>query len=99
MRLLPLLVLPLVACANAGRVDAIVALEGDAANGATLYTTNCAGCHGADGQGGSAPRATGRDAAEVASVVLGGEDEMPAYADPFDDQEIADIIAWLDAQG
>jgi mono/diheme cytochrome c family protein len=99
MRLLPLLVLPLIACANAGRVDTIVALEGDAANGATLYATTCAGCHGADGQGGSGPRATGRDAVEVASVILSGEEEMPAYADQFDDQEIADIIAWLDTQG
>ena len=99
MRLLPLLVLPLVACANAARVDAITALTGDADNGAAIYAANCAGCHGADGSGGGAPRATGRDADEVAAIVLSGEDEMPSFADLLDDQEIADVIAWLDTQG
>lgn len=41
----------------------------------------------------------GEDASEIAEIVLNGEDSMPSFADSLEDQDIADIIAWLEAQG
>ncbi|MBL8618604.1 MAG: c-type cytochrome [Deltaproteobacteria bacterium] len=50
------LALGLVACGGKeGRVEEVLALEGDATSGAEVYAVNCAGCHGADGGGGSGP--------------------------------------------
>jgi mono/diheme cytochrome c family protein len=94
-----LLLLPLVACAEAGRADTILALTGDADAGAAVYETNCAGCHGTDATGGSAPGILGEESEEVVEVVLYGEDDMPAFAETLEDQAIADVVAWLDAQG
>lgn len=91
------LALGLVACGGKeGRVEEVLALEGDATNGAEVYAVNCAGCHGADGGGGSGPNIQGEDSEEeVASVVLEGEDEMPSYDGDLTDQEIADFVAFV----
>jgi mono/diheme cytochrome c family protein len=54
---------------------------GSSATGEDLYGSNCAGCHGDAGQGGSAPAlgdvVPGMDAEDVSEVILLGEDEMP----------------------
>ena len=91
------LALGLVACGGKeGRVEEVLALEGDATNGAEVYAVNCAGCHGADGGGGSGPNIQGEDSEEeVAGVVLEGEDEMPSYDGDLTDQEIADVVAFV----
>lgn len=80
----------------ADREANIASLTGDAAAGETTYAANCAGCHGADGSGGDpGPNIVGAEAEEVAEYVLYGEDEMPAFAASLEDQDIADIIAFL----
>lgn len=38
-------------------------------DGAALYATNCAACHGADGTGASAPNIIGEDAAELTTAL------------------------------
>ena len=86
-----------VACGGkSGRVDDINALEGDSDNGAAVFASNCAGCHAADGTGGSGPDITGEDEQdEVTEIVLNGEGDMPSYDGDLSDQEIADVVAYV----
>ncbi len=72
------------------------ALTGDAASGETVFSSNCAGCHGADGTGSSAPSIAGEDERnEIIEVVYQGEDEMPGFGDTLTSQEIADVAAYV----
>lgn len=95
------MVLPLVAACNGGggdgsRTDTILSLSGDDAAGEAIFADNCAICHAADGSGGSGPSLTGEELdAELVSIILNGEDSMPSFSE-LSDQEIADLIAWLD---
>lgn len=97
------LLLPLLAaCGDGGsttRVDDILALTGDATNGATVFADNCAACHGADGTGGSGPDLTGESegAEEMADIILNGEGDMTAFDGVITDQEIADVIAYVES--
>ena len=93
--------LGLTGCATGdSRTNTILGLSGDAANGGTVFAANCASCHGAAGDGGSGPAIAGdTEVDEIASIVLNGEEEMPAFADTLSDQEIADVIAWVGEQG
>ena len=81
------------------RVDAILALTGDTANGATLYADNCALCHGDDGEGGVGGQLEGEVSAaeesEIVLIILDGEGTMPAWEDYFSEQEVADVTAYL----
>lgn len=91
------------ACGADKQVDDILALEGDADNGAVVFADHCATCHGADATGGSGPNLLAEageedEAAEQVDIILGGEDEMPAFIDVLSDQEIADVLAWIEAQ-
>ena len=88
-----------VACADSARVDTILGLTGDADSGAGVYAAHCAGCHGADATGGTERGILGESAEETVEIVLNGEDSMPAFAETLEDQAIADLLAWLDAQG
>ena len=79
--------------------------DGDAARGETLFAAHCAACHGDDAQSGSArqdlPGAVADDGIdEIFLVVQNGKDdgEMPAFKDELTEQEIADILAWLETQ-
>jgi mono/diheme cytochrome c family protein len=84
---------------------------GDAQRGGAAYATYCAGCHGADGRGG--PRGASivddsylalvSDQALRTAVICGRPDlGMPDWRGeggrPMNDQEIADVVAWLIAQ-
>jgi ubiquinol-cytochrome c reductase cytochrome c subunit len=94
------LTLGLAACSSGDdRIDTIVGLTGDAANGGAVYASNCAGCHGADGNGGTEEGILGEDDVEVVEVVLNGKESMPSFADTLSDQDIADVLAWLAEQG
>ena len=80
------------------RTDDILALTGAAGFGETVYQTNCAACHAADGTGGVGADLTVRvpatDDAVVVDIVLTGTTGMPAFGN-LSDQAIADLLAYL----
>jgi len=85
--------------------DAILALTGDAANGKLVYESKCASCHKADGSGDAslnypnlAEHASHESDAEIVTVVLDGEEAMPAFRASLDDQEVADLLAYIRAE-
>jgi len=66
------------------------------AGGAALYTTNCAGCHGLIGAGGSAGPAINTDewknnSSKVQAIITKGKGTMPAYSGKLTDAQIKDI--------
>ncbi|MEX1361678.1 MAG: cytochrome c [Nannocystaceae bacterium] len=78
----------------------IKALTGDAASGQTVFSSmTCAssGCHGADGNSGSAPAlrdsAPGLSDDQIIDSVLDGKGAMPP--NDLEDQEMADVLAWV----
>jgi mono/diheme cytochrome c family protein len=82
-------------CATDTHAADILAMEGDATAGETLFADNCASCHGADATGGSGPDLSfGLGDEDEVETILNGEEDMPAFADTLSDQDIADIIAW-----
>ena len=84
-------------CASSQASD-ILALTGDATVGETLFADNCASCHGADATGGSGPSLVGEGFdEEQVDTILAGEEDMPAFGGDLQDQDIADIIAWLES--
>ncbi len=74
---------------------------GDAAAGEKIYAAQCAGCHGADGEGGFGPALAGaaivKDAAKFDEVVKKGRGSMPPYATLSDD-DLANLRAFLAAK-
>lgn len=94
------LVLALVACGDS-RVDDVLALSGDVANGAEVYDSSCAICHGDDGQGdiGSdlttvVPTLSDEEIVEILLDGISGT-TMPAFSEALDDQAIADVLAYI----
>ena len=67
--------------------------------GLPKYTTNCASCHGAQGQGVSAPALAGdaklADAEFVANTLVHGFGYMPAFGGQLSDTEIAEIGTYI----
>ncbi len=88
----------LVACGGTSTDTA--ALTGDATAGADVFATSCAACHGANGEGGSGPAMTdevpGKTDAEVQDIILNGDGSMAPV--PLEDQDLADLIAYLRAE-
>lgn len=80
------------------RVDDILALSGDEASGASVYTGSCSGCHGTNGEGLTGPAmadvVSDNSDEEIVSVVLSGTGSMPAF-DSLADQDIADLLAYI----
>jgi mono/diheme cytochrome c family protein len=68
---------------------------GDADRGALVFQRECAGCHGAQADGGVGPALveTGLDPTEVAAVVEQGRGVMPAGI--VTGQEQADVVAYV----
>jgi mono/diheme cytochrome c family protein len=69
--------------------------------GATLYSTRCASCHGEDGGGSFGPAlgagvAVGRfpDAADQIAVVSDGRGSMPAFADTLTPEQVAAVVEY-----
>jgi len=99
--LLPLMFAPLVACGDKDEesdYSAILELDGDISAGETVYSANCVGCHGADGEGVSGPALVGHlhGEEEILEVVFNGEGSMPSFA--LSDQEAADLLATRQAR-
>jgi predicted lipoprotein with Yx(FWY)xxD motif/cytochrome c5 len=67
--------------------------------GQLLYETNCAGCHGEDGSGGSGPALAGsstlQDAERVINQVLHGGGRMPAFGSVLSDEQIASLTTHI----
>ncbi len=83
-------------CSFNERVDAILELTPDAANGQTLWAADCARCHGADGRGTDlgvnvVAELHHGDKQFLTWILDGIGDEMPSYAH-FTDQEAADVL-------
>ena len=99
-----MLLLLALACGNKDQTaDDTGAITGDPANGETLFA-NCAGCHGATGEGGidiggtpSADltvRVPAMTDAELEGVIADGfGSAMPSQY--TDEQDIADVVAYL----
>jgi cytochrome c551 len=68
----------------------------DAADGATLYSQNCAGCHGADGSGGAAPAVADEDdAEEIRRRIERGGEGMPGFSDQMQPGEIEALARYV----
>ena len=70
---------------------------GDAAAGEQVFTDNCASCHGEDGTGGQGPdlHNPDLDTARVTDQVTNGGGGMPPFGDQLDEQQIADVAAYV----
>ncbi|HRI08490.1 MAG TPA: cytochrome c [Nannocystaceae bacterium] len=93
------------ACSGGGGnadVDAILALDGVSADGSTVYTDKCAVCHMADGSGNAASgypslvaEVPGQSDEDIVTIILEGEEAMPAFRSQLSDQQVADVLAYL----
>ena len=83
--------------AAASKATATPATGGDAQKGETVFSDmGCAGCHGAAGQGDSAPSLKGKSAATIKKVVRSGQNAMPSFdAASLSDVDLENIIAFL----
>lgn len=76
-----------------------LALTGDEVAGETVFANNCSGCHGGDATGGIGPDLTtlvsGLSDEDIVLTIAEGSGNMGAVG--IDDQEIADVLAWLRA--
>jgi len=67
--------------------------KGDGVDGAALFASNCAGCHGADGSGGVGPNLRGRSASFLSNAPsgVGAHSVINTFTDP----ELTAIAAFL----
>ncbi|MFQ5557504.1 MAG: c-type cytochrome [Acidimicrobiales bacterium] len=89
------LIILLVAFGGSSGGDAAAAdAGGSVADGAAIFGSRCATCHGADGAGGFGPRLSRRvatvypDIADQIAVISAGRDAMPAWGNVLSDTEI-----------
>jgi len=69
---------------------------GASGNGASLYASNCAGCHGANAQGGAGPALAGiSESNRVIDIILNGGSTMPGFGGSLSDADVSNILAWL----
>lgn len=87
------------ACGADAASASITSLSADASAGKTLYTANCASCHGSDAASGSANKNVANEVQSSSSAavntILAGDGQMPSFASTLSDQEIADIVAYI----
>jgi mono/diheme cytochrome c family protein len=68
--------------------------------GYDVYVSNCARCHGQEGEGGPGPALAGRvttdfpDAKDEIAVVRDGRDGMPSFAGDLSPAETEDVVAY-----
>ncbi|MDH3300285.1 MAG: cytochrome c [Acidimicrobiia bacterium] len=67
--------------------------------GREVYSRNCVGCHGAEGQGGTGSKlnegtvvANYPDPADQFAVIANGKNQMPAYTGRLSDDEIEAVV-------
>jgi mono/diheme cytochrome c family protein len=78
-----------------------------AQSAAGTYKAKCAGCHGADGKGNTAPGkalgvhdfssagVTKMSDTDLMTIVSSGKNKMPAYGESLKDTEIKDMVAYV----
>jgi len=93
-------------CASdSGDATTTTPLTGNAAAGATVFSANCASCHGSDGAGtGTAPALTSaliqqKTDASLTATVTNGDGSMPAFGKSLSAQQIADVVAHVRTLG
>ena len=65
-----------------------------------MYVSNCARCHGQEGQGGVGPQLAGvvatdfPDAKDEVALVRSGRYGMPSFAGSLSPTEIEDVVAY-----
>ena len=90
------------------RAEALAAQEGALmTEGHDLWATNCAACHGTNGEGGTAPALNSQEFLtsvnddQIHGIIAGGipDTAMPAwlndYGGPLTDQQIAGLVAYI----
>jgi mono/diheme cytochrome c family protein len=94
----------LLACADPADdpgVAAVLELEGVVVDGGLVFAANCQACHGEDAKGNEVGPdlvehlGHHEDAEFIETILYGGFGQMGAYEDILEDQEIADVMAWL----
>jgi len=74
-----------------------VGLTGDAAKGRTLFSQNCAGCHGAGDKRPSNAAADTANPERPFKQIVNGGGRMQAFGARLSSQDVADIVAFLRA--
>jgi mono/diheme cytochrome c family protein len=71
------------------------------------YKAKCAGCHGADGKGATAPgkalvvhdfgsdQVTKESDTDLLTIITAGKNKMPAYGKSLKETEIKDLVAYI----
>jgi cytochrome c6 len=84
-----------------------LSLSAQAQSAAATYKTKCAGCHGADGKGATAPgKALGvhdfdsdevekMSDADLITIITAGKNKMPGYGKSLKDSEVKDLVAFV----
>ncbi|MCC6139700.1 MAG: c-type cytochrome [Nitrospira sp.] len=87
------------------------AKPGDAARGKTLFVRNCAGCHGAAGEGDgyrllgpdpanlTAPATKKKSDAELLKTIHNGKPNMPAWKRNLSESQSRDVLAYVRTLG
>ena len=95
--LLAVLATALSACA--GEVPQVDAGDPQLVQGRAIYSSNCVGCHGADGSGGTGSKLSDGfvvdafpDPAAQFAVIADGKDRMPAFKGKLSDDEIDAVV-------
>lgn len=72
---------------------------GQTTQGQEIFATNCAVCHGPQGQGSIGPALAGNEAlanaAHVATQILQGKGAMPAFASQLDTEQVAAVANFI----
>jgi len=67
-----------------------------ASDGAAVFASNCAGCHGTDGSGGAGPDLRGEDSVDkVINQVTSGSENMPAFEGQLSAAEIQSVAEYV----
>jgi cytochrome c551 len=71
-------------------------------DGASIFRTECAGCHGANGEGNLGPALSGiadrMSVADQTAVVEGGRGRMPGFASSLTESQIAAVVDYTRTQ-
>lgn len=84
--------------ANPGKLPPIPAGQPLAAQGATLFSLNCAHCHSIDATGDEGPDLYGvtKSDTRLKAIILGGiKGEMPSFSKKLKDQDVQALVAFL----